>query len=208
MRKTEPIGEIVAAQTTRFVAETPEVGIAPDFGAVVCADAGEETAFGIVYNVISEAREGREVTPFWLPYDRLREQQPQLLSQLRTRFEALIVAHGDTTGRIITAELGRKSLTVHRFVYRAAEEQIATLLTFDELWPTLLFADIPQRDALVAAVLRQGAGLVDRPQRYLIQTGKTLLHLLRNDFDRYRQIEGRLAAIARALDTSIDLPRL
>lgn len=208
MKEIEPIGEIVAAQTTRFIAETPQVGVAPDFGAVVCADAGGETAFGIVYNVISEAREGREVTPFWLPYDRLQEQQPQLLSQLRTRFEALIVAHGDAAGKGIAAELGRKSLTVHRFVYRALEEQVATILTFDELWPTLLFAEIPQRDALVSAVLRQGAGLVDRPQRYLIQTGKTLLHLLRNDFDRYRQIEGRLSALARTLDASIDLPRL
>ncbi|MFS8866944.1 hypothetical protein [Synechococcus sp. H65.1] len=194
------LGEVVEANTTTFVAQCfePErlaFPTLPALGSWICSQ--DEESGNWIYGVVCYAA----ITPvdpihrpraLGLSLQQLREQQPQIFAMLRSDFRAAIV--GFVSGERVYQYLPPRPPQIHQPVYPCSEGQVREFCRSFEFLHTLLRINSIPSDELVAAAIRQTYRLLNRDRHWLVQVGRQLSLLLREDYERLRAILRKIEA--------------
>lgn len=190
------IGEVISSSTTQFLSGSYELLAAPPLGALVRAQARDPqiSVYGLVYDVRTGSREpggravvrGRTYTGQELYDAQIYAAHPDLAEVLQTEFAALTVGYCEADS--IYQFLPAHPPPVHYSVYPCtAEEQIRFSARFDYFRSVLLATQIPS-DAMLAAAIRSFARVREaeqgRADGYLLDAGRELARLLKDDYDR------------------------
>jgi hypothetical protein len=117
----------------------------------------------------------------------LREEQPQIFAMLKTEFRVVILGFANSRDRCFQF-LPPRPPQIHQSVYTCEPaEVIAFSEQHDFLRPLLEIAGAPA-DALTAATLRHIYAIRQHDREWLINAGRNLSLLLREDYDRLRYI--------------------
>ncbi len=194
------LGEVVEANTTTFVAQCfePERLTFPTMPALGSWTRSQDEETGnLIYGVVCHAA----ITPvdtvhraraLGLSAQELREQQPQIFAMLRTDFRSAIV--GFVSGGRIYQYLPPRPPQIHQPVYRCSETEVGEFCRSFEFLRTLLQVSGIPTDELVAAVIRQSYRILNRDRNWLLQAGRQLSSLLRDDYEHLSAILRKIEA--------------
>lgn len=195
LRETSRIGEIIEANTTRFVAGSYHLHQTPPFGALVRAEGRDGcSAYGLVYNIETTSREmsgralvrGRE----GMFDEDIYAANPDLEAVLQTEFHVLIVGFCD--GPVMRQHLPAFPPPTHYSVHLCDEDELRSFTERLQFCRTVLqAADVPHEE-LLAAALRLAAASRSNPHTFLVNAGRTLAMLLREDHARLLAIVERI----------------
>jgi hypothetical protein len=185
------IAEVIEAGTARFAAQCYELYEIPPLGGLVRT--------GDIYGIVAGASTA-SLEPNRRPIARGRdevseaavyESSPQLLRLLRSEFEAVVVGCRD--GEDVRRRLPPRPARIHGFVYLCQPEEVREFSRGLDFLPILLNADLPvPAEELIAAALREMAGAQEDGRAFLVAAGKELASPLSGDFQRLKNILGRL----------------
>ncbi len=180
------IGEVIAANTGSFIAEAQLLHTPPALGSVaVIADSGIDTLAFVTSAETTPKDAGRRPTARGGEYeseDEFYERHPEISRLIRTTFSAVIVAHR-VDGQLY-AYLPPRPPRLHAFVYPGSVDDIINLAA-DPLTLQNVASARPDatNDFLPAAIrtLASAAGSAQMQEKYLRETGRRLVHLMRDD---------------------------
>ncbi|UBF24666.1 hypothetical protein K9N68_23760 [Kovacikia minuta CCNUW1] len=200
-RHPDHIAEVIETATTEFLAQCLEpeslsFPAMPAFGSWVKA-VDEETG-NQIYAVVYHATTGpidsvHRARALGLSLEELREQQPQIFAMLKTEFRGAIVGFrgvadiGSGSGAVYQ-HLPPRPPQVHQAVYRCEPDEVIDFTEKLDFLRTLLLLSGAPVDALVAATVREIYQLRRADRTWLVQAGRTLSLLLKDDYDRLRLI--------------------
>ncbi len=204
-RHPDHIGEVIETATTGFLAQCLEpeelsFPVMPPFGSWVKAfdeESGNKVLGIVIYATTSPIDSVHRARALGLSLADLREQQPQIFAMLKTEFRTAIVgfespppsANGKShrQGQIYQY-LPPRPPQIHQAVYRC---EIPEIIHFSEqldfLRILLQVKDSPV-EALVAAAIREMYQLRKGDRNWLVNVGRNLSILLKDDYDRLRYI--------------------
>lgn len=186
------IAEIIESNTTEVVAQCKELHEAPPFGSFIKVKA-DPTIYGLVFNVMTNSIEpNRRVMAYGKTEEELRDEQPQIFELLKTQFHAHLVGYRDQKG--ITQILPSQPPRIHSFVYICSLEEVREFTRQTDYLRTLFtISRIPPDELIIATIRNTLEAHLQDSHRYLIQVGKELSRLLRDDYDRLSSILKRIA---------------
>jgi hypothetical protein len=202
-RPPDHIAEVVETATTEFLAQCLEPDglsfpVMPPFGSWVKAvdeESGNQIFAVVYYATTSPIDSVHRARALGLSLQELREQQPQIFAMLKTEFRAAIVgfqprteAGNASAGAIAYQHLPPRPPQVHQAVYACNTEEIVQFTDKLDFLRTLLQMNGAPVDALVAATIREVYSLRRADRAWLVQAGRTLGLLLKDDYDRLRTI--------------------
>jgi len=196
---------VIETSTSEFLAQClepeeltfPEM---PPFGSWVKTidEESGNSIFGVVYHVTTAPIDSiHRARALGLSLQELREQQPQIFSMLKTEFRAAIVGFelkvAARDGQVSTPaafyqHLPPRPPQIHQAVYRCDSTEVLRFTEQVDFIRTLLQMTGTPVDALIAATLREIYQLRQADQEWLIQVGRSLNLMLREDYDRLRVI--------------------
>ncbi len=204
-RHPNHIGEVIETATTQFMAQCLEpedlnFPPMPPFGSWVKAideESGNKILAVVTYATTTPIDSVHRARALGMSLTELREQQPQIFAMLKTEFKAAIVGfetphstqngNGASFGKVYQY-LPPRPPQIHQAVYQCnAEEVIHFSEELDFLRTLLQVKDIPV-ESLVAASIRDIYQLRKANRDWLVQVGRTLSVLLKDDYDRLRYI--------------------
>ncbi len=200
-RHPNHIAEVIATSTTEFLAQCLEpedlsFPPMPPFGSwVSCAD--EESGnqiYGIVYYVTTTPVDSvHRPVALGLSLQDLREEQPQIFAMLKTEFRAAIVGYKPSSEIAVKDDFVYQYLPprppqIHQAVYRCEPEDIIKFTEELDFLRTLLMVNGAPVDSLTAAAIREVYRLRKADRQWLVNAGRTLSVLLKDDYDRLRFI--------------------
>ena len=202
-RPTSHIGEVIETATTHYTAQCLEpedlnFPSMPPFGSWVKSfdeESGNKIYSVVTYATTSPIDSVHRARALGLSLAELREQQPQIFAMLKTEFKAAIVGYemaqpqnGNGAGGRVYQYLPPRPPQIHQGVYRCeAQEVIHFTEDLDFLRTLLQVRDIPV-ESLIAAAIREVYRLRQANRTWLVQVGRTLSTLLKDDYDRLRYI--------------------
>jgi hypothetical protein len=195
------IGEVIESTSTSFTAGAYELLEAPPFGALVRAQARADdmAVYGLVYDIRTGSKEpggralvrGRTYSGRDLYDAEIYHEHPDLAELLQTEFSAItagFIMHGQ-----IHQYLPPQPPPVHYSVYECTDEELARFTDTSDFFRALLFAYQIPSDELLAAVIRAAARARPGAERdYLVQAGRAVASLLKDDYDRLTAILRRI----------------
>lgn len=197
------IAEVVETATTEFLAQCLEPGdlsfaTMPPFGSWVKArdEDSDNQIYAVVYHVTTSPIDSvHRARALGLSLAELREQQPQIFAMLKTEFRAAIIgfqplqsrANGRERGAIYQ-HLPPRPPQVHQAVYYCEPEEIIAFSDQLDFLRTLLQVSGAPVDGLAAAAIREIYQLRQADRDWLVQAGRSLSLLLKDDYDRLRII--------------------
>lgn len=194
-RRPDHLAEVIETSTTEFLAQclAPDelqMAVMPEFGSLVQAqdeESGNQILAAVYAATTAPIDSVHRARALGLSIAELREEQPQIFAMLKTEFRAVILGFIDPQERCFQY-LPPRPPQIHQSVYRC-DHQLAGLFSeqFDFLRPLLDISGAPA-DALTAATLRYLYALRRRDRQWLVQAGRHLSLLLREDYDRLRYI--------------------
>ncbi|HEY9752515.1 MAG TPA: HAS-barrel domain-containing protein [Coleofasciculaceae cyanobacterium] len=204
-RSPDHIAEVVETSTSEFLAQClepedltfPEM---PPFGSWVKTidEESGNSILGVVYHVTTAPIDSiHRARALGLSLQELREQQPQVFSMLKTEFRSAIVgfevrvAGRDgqaNTPATFYQHLPPRPPQIHQAVYCCDSTEVLRFTEQVDFIRTLLQMTGTPVDALIAATLREIYQLRQADQEWLIQVGRSLNLMLREDYDRLRVI--------------------
>jgi hypothetical protein len=195
------IGEVIESTTTSFTAGAYELLEAPPFGALVRAQARSEgtAVYGLVYEIRTGSKEpggralvrGRTYSGRELYDAEIYHEHPDLAEVLQTEFSAITV--GFVEHERVQQYLPPQPPPVHYSVYECGDAELARFTAASDFFRTLLFAYQIPSDELLAAVIRAAARARGEAARdYLVQAGREVASLLKDDYDRLTAILRRI----------------
>lgn len=189
------LGEVIEAGSAEFVGQSYVLHQAPPLGSLICTNDGEI----IIYAITSAARTA-SVEPGRRPLargvaedseDDLFHNNPELAELLRTEFTAVIVGYrsqGD-----LYQYLPPRPPHVHSFVYACPPAEAQAFSSHLYFLPTLLQSGHRgSSDEVVAACVREAAGIHSDPRAYLLAAGKELAVLLGAELPRLNSLLRRI----------------
>ncbi len=197
------IAEVVETATTEFLAQCLEpsdlsFATMPPFGSWVKAkdEDADNQIYAVVYHVTTSPIDSvHRARALGLSLPELREQQPQIFAMLKTEFRAAIVGfqslQSSSNGRTQTAiyqHLPPRPPQVHQAVHYCEPEEIIAFSEQLDFLRTLLQVSGAPVDGLAAAAIREIYGLRQADRDWLVQAGRSLSLLLKDDYDRLRII--------------------
>lgn len=202
-RHPNHIAEVIETATTEFLAQCLEpeelsFPVMPAFGSWVRAvdeESGNQI-YAVVYHATTSPIDSvHRARALGLSLEDLREQQPQIFAMLKTEFRAAIVgfrpaaSNGrDLMDATVYQHLPPRPPQIHQAIYACeADEIIHFSHSLDFLRTLLQVAGAPV-EALVAATVREIYQLRKADRPWLVQAGRTLSLLLKDDYDRLRII--------------------
>ena len=203
-RPDDHIAEVIETATTEFLAQCLEpedlsFPVMPAFGSWVKSvdeESGNQIMAVVYYATTSPIDSVHRARALGLSLVELREQQPQIFAMLKTEFRAAIVGFwlpvegGNGTGHLTGAVyqyLPPRPPQIHQAVYQC---QAAEIIHFSEkldFLRSLLQVNNAPVDALTAAAIRQ-VYQIRCDRKWLVQVGRTLSILLKDDYDRLQYI--------------------
>lgn len=196
------IAEVVETSTTEFLAQCLEpedlnFAVMPPFGSWVKAldeESGNQI-YAVVYHATTTPIDSvHRARALGLSLQELREQQPQIFAMLKTEFRAAIAgfqrpsSSANGSGAMVYQHLPPRPPQVHQAVYYCEPEEVLYFSTNLDFLRTLLEVNGAPVDALVAAAIREIYQLRKGDRAWLIQAGRMLSLLLKDDYDRLRVI--------------------
>jgi HAS barrel domain len=199
-RPLSHIAEVIETATTEFLAQCLEPdGLAfpamPPFGSWVRSadDESGNQIYGVVYHATTSPIDSvHRARALGLSMADLREQQPQIFAMLKTEFRAAIVGYvplprkgADST---IYQHLPPRPPQIHQPVFGCTTEEVLAFSEELDFLRTLLQVAGAPVDALAAAAIREIYQLRKADRAWLVQAGRMLNLLLKDDYDRLRVI--------------------
>jgi hypothetical protein len=200
------IAEVIETSTTEFIAECLEpedltFPVMPPFGSWVKSvdeDSGNKIFAIVTYVTTNPIDSVHRARALGLSLEELRQQQPQIFAMLKTEFRAAIVGFESGGRANNNGSNGRRAQTfqylpprppqIHQAVYGCETEEVVSFTEkLDFLRILLQVQGIPV-DGLIAAVIREIYQLRKGDRSWLVQAGRTLSVLLRNDYDTLQYI--------------------
>ncbi|SVA54290.1 uncharacterized protein METZ01_LOCUS107144, partial [marine metagenome] len=187
------IGEVIESDTNEFTTQCYELYGAPALGSLV--KAGEVNS---VYGVVSYSHtsgldptrrpvaRGEGLASEELVYD----QNPQLNRLLTTNFRTTIV--GYEVSSQITTYLPPRPPRIHSFVTQCDNSEISTFAKSLDFISSILAANLPQSDDVVAAFIRHACRALPEETELRAESARRLALFLGNDT---RRLEGILRRI-------------
>jgi len=190
--------EVIEATTTEFLAqcldgEQLEFMRPPAFGTLVKVSEEErgQEIYGIVYFATTAPIDSvHRARALGLSLQQLREEQPQIFEMLKTEFRSVIVGYRE--GRTVHQYLPPYPPQVHAPVTPCTHAEITRFYQDLTFLRTLLQVSGAPVDELIAATLRQGHLAQNRSREWLVQAGREVSLLLKDDYDRLHAIVRRL----------------
>ncbi len=190
--------EVIEATSTDFLAqcldrEELEFTRPPAFGSLVKAVDEERNSdiYGIVYFATTSSIDSvHRARALGLSVQQLRDEQPQIFEMLKTEFRCVIVGYGE--GRSIYQYLPAHPPQIHQPVNVCSLVEVARFSQELTFLRTLLQVSGAPVDELVAASLRQGYQAHNRSRDWLVQAGREVSLLLKDDYDRLSALVRRL----------------
>lgn len=208
-RHPNHIAEVIETATTEFLAQCLEpedlsFPVMPPFGSWVKSI--DEESGNQVYAVVYHATTGpidsvHRARALGLSLQDLREQQPQIFAMLKTEFRAAIVGfrpplsgnNGSTRfSDTVYQHLPPRPPQIHQAVYHCDSEEIIHFSEQLDFLRTLLQVAGAPVDSLAAAAVREVYQLRQADRAWLVQAGRMLSVLLKDDYDRLRVILGQI----------------
>ncbi len=184
------IAEVVETSSTEYIAQCIEpkdlsFPIAPAFGSWVKAisDLDNVITYGVVYHATTMPIDSvHRAVALGLSLNELREQQPQIFAMLKTEIKVAIL--GFESGQSIYQHLPSQPPQIHQAVYTCNLNEINRFTEELHFLRTLTQITGAPVDELLAAILRNTyqARKCDRP--WLVESGRKLSILLKDDYDR------------------------
>ncbi|NJN59814.1 MAG: hypothetical protein HC879_21165 [Leptolyngbyaceae cyanobacterium SL_5_9] len=201
------IAEVIETATTEFLAQCLEpedlsFAAMPPFGSWVKA-ADEESGnqiYAVVYHVTTSPIDSiHRARALGLSLQDLREQQPQIFAMLKTEFRAAIAgfqprrtsSNGYGNGTLsdtIYQHLPPRPPQIHQAVYYCESEEVVRFSEKLDFLRTLLQVRNAPVESLAAAAIREIYQLRQGDRTWLVQAGRSLSILLKDDYDRLRVI--------------------
>jgi hypothetical protein len=196
------IGEVIETSTIEFVAECLEpedlsFPVMPPFGSWVKSvdeDSGNKIFAIVTYVTTSPIDSVHRARALGLSLEELRQQQPQIFAMLKTEFRSAIVGF-ESTENVVNGRNARsfqylppRPPQIHQAVYGCDTAEVVSFTEkLDFLRILLQVQGIPV-EGLIAAVIREIYQLRKGDRAWLVQAGRTLSVLLRNDYDTLQYI--------------------
>ena len=195
------LGEVVESASHGFTAHCYRLYDSPPLGSLVrteSTDGDASSTYAVVYSVVTQSLDpGRPVVARGESEDTeqgIYQSHPQLERLLATRFEALIVGHGN--GSDVNQYLPALPPRIHAFVFSATSDEVASFigsLDFLNLLVHLSPAGRGTTDEVIAACLRRACNHVADSRGFLVRAGKVLAVQLAGDMPRLNAILRRLS---------------
>ncbi|HIK36554.1 MAG: hypothetical protein NZ901_11475 [Geminocystis sp.] len=207
------IGEVIETSTTQFVAQCLEpedlnFPSMPPFGSWVKSfdEESGNKIFAVVTNVTTAPIDSvHKARALGLSLAELRQQQPQIFAMLKTEFQAAIVGfetppdpqqNGFNPGEgKIYQYLPPRPPQIHQGVYTCSAREVIRFTESPHFLRLLLQVQNTPLESLIAASLRESYRLrhlqpdaMEAARQWLIQAGRTLSVLLKNDYDSLKYI--------------------
>ncbi len=186
---TEKLGEVVEASTASFTVHCHKLGEPPPLGSLVTVADGDVHIYGVVHNAttgsIDPSRKALALGEELASAEEVYEEHPELTKLLRTDFTALVV--GYTCKEAVRYNLPPRPAKIHGFAHIASKKESQEFTKGFQFLDVLLNADAQNRDAALAACLRQAAE-AQTDKDYLVRAGKELANLLAQDSRRLNTI--------------------
>lgn len=188
--KSSAIGEVISASITEVVIEAwskekeVEPANRPRFGSYLATDSADGVAIiCVVYDVITGPPDNvHRPAALGLTRDELRVQQPHIFSLLRTQIHAAVIGY-KKNGRVFQ-HLPPQPADVHDFVAPASAKDVQLSTSdFGFLRLLLNISKVPS-DELLAAAIREAHAQIGTDDLFLLEAGRSMSHLFRNDYDR------------------------
>lgn len=202
-RPANHIAEVIETATTEFLAQCLEPDdlafpVMPPFGSWVKAI--DEESNNLIYAVVYHATTSpidtvHRARALGMSMQELREQQPQIFAMLRTEFRSAIVGYqaggnkkNGSKGGMLYQHLPPRPPQIHQAVYACDSDEIIEFSNELDFLRTLLQVGSAPVDALTAAAIREIYQLRKADRAWLVQAGRMLSLLLKDDYDRLRVI--------------------
>lgn len=197
-RHPRHFAEVIETSTTEFLAqclepETLTFPAMPPFGSWV-KSMDEESGnriYAVVYHATTIPIDSvHRARALGMTLEELREEQPQIFAMLKTEFRSAIVGYRQPSegNPIVYQHLPPRPPQIHQAVYSCETEEIINFTEKFDFLRTLLQVNQAPTDALCAAAMREIYHLRKNDRAWLVQAGRTLSTLLRDDYDRLRVI--------------------
>ena len=198
-RHPNHLAEVVATSTTEFLAQCLEPNnldfpLMPAFGSWVKSQQDENSeiiSYGVVYHattapIVSVHR----AVALGLSLQELREQQPQIFAMLRSEIKVVLLGFSSIGN--IYQHLPSQPPQIHQAVYACEESEIENFTEELNFLRTLVQMANAPVDELIAAVLRNVYQVRKCDRNWLVQAGRKLSILLKDDYDRLGAILGQV----------------
>lgn len=213
-RHPNHIAEVIETSTTEFLAQCLEpedlnFAVMPPFGSWVKSideESGNQI-YAVVYHATTSPIDSvHRARALGLSLQELREQQPQIFAMLKTEFRAAIAGFRPASDDSPTDAKGARQLSlgqsgdrifyhlpprppqVHQAVYYCTSQDVIEFSERLDFVRTLLQISSAPVDSLTAAALREIYQLRKGDRTWLVQAGRMLSLLLKDDYDRLRII--------------------
>lgn len=202
-RQPNHIAEVIETSTTEFLAQCLEsenlnFPAMPPFGSWVKSvdEVSGNQIYAIVYHATTSPIDSvHRARALGMSLEELREEQPQIFAMLKTEFRAVIVGFIAPDNRNGSKECGTiyqyippRPPQIHQPVYLCESAEIIRFSEKLDFLPTLLELPNAPVDALTAAVIRQIYQMRKAERAWLVQAGRTLNLMLKDDYDRLKLI--------------------
>ena len=201
------IAEVIETATTEFLAQCLEPDdlsfpAMPAFGSWVKSQDEESgnTVYGVVYYATTSPIDSvHRARALGLSLEELREQQPQIFAMLKTEFRVAIIGF-ETSGEGENGAKGKgnrgtiyqyippRPPQIHQAVYQCEPDEIVYFSEQLDFLRTLLQVSNAPVDSLTAAAIREVYQLRKLDRNWLVEAGRTISLLLKDDYDRLRVI--------------------
>ncbi|NEO26071.1 MAG: hypothetical protein F6K03_04030 [Kamptonema sp. SIO4C4] len=201
-RQADHIAEVIETSTLEVLAQCLEpedlnFPRMPPFGSWVKSwdEESGNKVFGVVtYVTTSPIDSVHRARALGLSLEELRQEQPQIFAMLKTEFRAALMGFAVPSdgsnghqGRVFQY-LPPRPPQIHQGVYRCHPEEIRQFSEELGFLRTLLQVKNVPVEALLAACLREIYELRNRDRAWLVQAGRELSLLLKEDYDSLRYI--------------------
>lgn len=210
-RDRQHIAEVIETATTEFLAQCLEpedlsFPAMPPFGSWVKSkdEVSGNQIYAIIYYATTMPIDSvHRARALGMSLTELREQQPQIFAMLKTEFKAAIAGFKSTEESLNGSALKTEKICqyipprppqIHQAVYLCEPEEIIEFSEKLDFLRTLLQVSDAPVDSLVAAAIRDIYLLRKYDRYWLVQAGRNLSVLLKNDYDRLRIILGQISA--------------
>jgi hypothetical protein len=202
-RTPDHFAEVIETSTTEFLSQCLEpedlsFPVMPPFGSWVKAI--DEESGNVIYAVVYHATTSpidtvHRARALGMSLEELREQQPQIFAMLKTEFRSAIVGYRPNSNRKNGSTLGTvyqhlppRPPQIHQAVRSCADEEVVEFTQELDFLRTLLQVSGAPVEALTAATMREIYRLRQADRAWLVQAGRMLSVLLKDDYDRLRVI--------------------
>jgi hypothetical protein len=199
------IGEVIETSTTEFLAQCLEpedlnFPAMPPFGSWVKSvdeESGNKILAIVTYVTTSPIDSVHRARALGLSLQELKEQQPQIFAMLKTEFRAVIVGFetSPTSANGLSSPAGKvyqyippRPPQIHQAVYRCQPLEITKFTEDPNFLRILLQLPNTPVESLIAALLREVYRLRGGDRHWLVNAGRTLSVLLKNDYDCLKYI--------------------